>query len=210
MIAAPPTVEFDSFAHTYRLNGDPVPSVTQVLGAVGLSTDWDRMPPAVRAAAEAKRGVGQAVHEACALLDAGSLSWGTLDDAVFGYVEAWERYVRERGIIEWLLIEKPLAHDALRFAGTPDRIGRTLSGQVVQPDLKCGDPEDAAGQFQTAGYGLLVEHAGIAPLRHMERECVQLLPTGRYALDPYRDNRNDAAVFRAAVTVFHARPRRKR
>ncbi len=204
-------VDFDSSNHTYRLDGVELPSVTRILSAVGLATDWSRMPPSVREAAEAKREIGSVVHEACALLDVGTLAWGTLDEAAFGYVEAWERYVRERQIVEWLLIEKPLAHDVLRFAGTPDRIGRTLTGTIVQPDIKCGDPDDAAGQYQTAAYGLLVEHAGLAPYYHaMERECVQLFPTGRFALDPYRDNRHDAAVFKAALTVFHAHPRRSR
>lgn len=210
MITAPAAVDFDSSNHSYRLDGAPLPSVTQILGAVGLSTDWDRMPPAVRAAAEAKREIGSAVHEACALCDAGSLSWGSLDDAVFGYVEAWERYVRQRGIVEWLLVETPLAHPVLRYAGTPDRVGRTLAGELVLVDVKCGDPDDAGGQFQTAGYALLVEQAGIATVRVLQRECVQLFPAGTFALSPYRDYRNDTAVFKAAVTVAHAQPRRKR
>lgn len=210
MTTVAPAVQFDASSHTYRLDGQVVPSVTQVLAAVGLATDWTQMPPAVREAADAKRALGTVVHEACALFDAGTLSWGLLDDAAFGYVTAWEAYVKQRQIVEWLLVETPLAHVELQYAGTPDRIGRTLDGTLVLVDIKIGDPTDAAGQYQTAAYAMLAEAAGLAAYRALARECVQLGPAGTFALSPYRDARQDAAVWRAALTVYHAQPRRKK
>jgi hypothetical protein len=206
-------VTFDEPTHTYHVDGAELPSVTRILRAVGLSTDWATLTPDVRAAAERKRELGTRVHRACVALDSGTLSWGQLEEDVFGYVEAWEKYVRERQLIEWLAIEQPFAHGALRYAGTLDRLGRTTANVYVLPDIKCGDPDDAAGQYQTAGYALLAEDAGLPPnisARHVQRECVQLSPIGTYALSPYPDFRHDSSVFKAALTVYSALPRRSR
>lgn len=206
-------VTFDAPTHTYRVDDTELPSVTRILRAVGLSTDWATLPPDVRADAERKRELGTRVHRACVAFDSGTLSWGQLEEDLFGYVEAWERYVRERQLIEWLAIEQPLAHSVLRYAGTLDRLGRTTADTYVLPDIKCGDPDDAAGQYQTAGYVLLAEVVGLppgVPVRHVQRECVQLSPVGTYALSPYPDFRHDSAVFKAALTVYSALPRRSR
>jgi hypothetical protein len=209
-----PTVEFDANRHEYRVDGELWPNVTGILSAVGLATDWSQKPPDVRAAAEAKKALGRRVHDACALLDGGALSWGALDDDVFPYVEAWERYTRQRGIRQWLAIEKPLGHPLYRFAGTLDRLA-LAADRFTLTDIKCGDPDDAGGAFQTAGYALLIdahrEALGLPstlPLHRLERECVQLFPTGLYTLEPY-PNRDDWKVFVAALTVFTHQPRRR-
>lgn len=200
---SPLDVQFDAAAHVYTVDGERWPSVTEILKAVGLSTDWSRLPPAAREAAEKKRDLGQKVHEACRLLDQGELSWGSLDDAIFPYVEAWEGYLKHRGIVDTVAIETIVAHPTLRYAGTLDRIV-TLEHETTPllVDIKIGDPDDAAGQFQTAAY------AGTFIDRAFHRECVRLYPTRRAVVSPYNQHRDDWKVFQAALTVFRAQPRR--
>lgn len=198
------SIQFDEPSHTYLVNGEVFPSVTHILRAVGLSTDWTRLPPLVRAAAELKRDLGVRVHEACRLHDRGELSWGTLADDLFPYVEAWERYCKARGILDFDAIEQIVAHPTLRYAGTLDRIATLATNEPpLLVDLKCGDPDDAAGQFQTAGY------AGTFLDRSFVRECVRLFPTGKFSVFPYPHHRDDWKVFQAALTVYRAQPSRR-
>lgn len=194
-------IRFDPAAHTYTVNGARVPAVTEVLRAVGLSTDWTAKPPDVREAAERKRALGQVVHDACARLDRQQLKWDEVPEAAFSYVEAWEAYVKQRGILDFEAIEQPVAHPTLRYAGTLDRIAETTNERILC-DIKIGDPEDAAGQYQTAAY------AGTFLDQRFTRECVRLYPSGRYVITAY-ESRDDWKVFQAALTVFHSQPSRR-
>jgi hypothetical protein len=202
-------VQFDPAAHEYRVSGAVWPSVTQVLRAVGLSTDWSRLPPLVREAAERKRDLGQKVHDATKLLDQHDLSWGSLDDDIFPYVEAWESYTKDRGIVDFLAVEEVVAHPLLSYAGTLDRFASLDHGYVL-PDIKIGDPDDAGGRFQVAAYleAYLQGHPELRTER-IQLECVRLFPTGKYAVDPYKSTRDDWKVFQAALTVFKAQPTRR-
>ena len=200
----PGPLEFDVDTHTYRVGGAVWPSVTQILQATGVSTRWSDLPPSARAAVELKRDIGAKVHEACRLLDLGKLSWGSLDDALFGYVEAWERYVKESGITGWALIEQPMAHATWGYAGTPDR----LTDEGLLTDIKCGDPDDAAGQYQTAAYAELIK---VNLGRTVSgRECVRLYADGRYTLDPYPRSAEDQRRWFSILTTFNCQPERNR
>lgn len=210
--AAAPEIVFTPQTHEYRVDGVVWPGATSILKATGLSTDWDRMPPRVREAAERKRSLGTDVHEACRLLDRGELAWGSLDDALFPYVEAWEKYTRERGIHHWRAIEAVVYHSTYRYIGTLDRLAVIDGGGLVLQDIKLGDPDDAAGQYQTCAYLHAAAACGLLPdatSTAVQRECVQLLDTGSYRLSPY-SSRDDWKVFQAALTVYHAQPKRTR
>ena len=213
--ATVPKIEFEAATHTYLVDGEIWPGVTSILRATGLSTDWDRMPRSVREAAERKRSLGQDVHHACTLLDRGDLAWGALDDALFPYVEAWERYTRERAIVKWIAIEEIVYHPTWRYIGTLDRLAVLDTGGTLLPDIKIGDPEDAAGQYQTIGYAMaalqtpaVVERGALSLKTPIVRECVQLKENGTYRIHPYDRDRDDWKVFQAALVVCAAQPRR--
>lgn len=211
-VAAPSPVVFLPESHTYTVDGRVRPHVTGVLKATGLSTDFDRLPPAAREAAIEKRDIGTLVHAATVLADLGTLRWGTLDERLFGYVEAWEAYRKQRGIERFILIETALAHSKYLYAGTVDRAGYT-SDALVLPDIKTGDSEDAGGRYQTAAYAELVaDYCAVQfpteciAAKNIQRECVELRENGTFRVESYNNFREDWQVFLAALTVYRAQP----
>lgn len=205
-----PTIVFEPDTHVYRVDGVVWPSVTSILRAAGLSTNWAMLPGSVQEAAEAKRDLGIAVHAICQALDRDGATGELLGADMDVYVFAWSNYVRDRGIQRWLAVEAPVAHPAYRYAGTLDRIGILADGSFVLCDIKLGNPDDAAGQYQTAAYLEAAKCAHPELLtRPCVRECVQLTDSGTYRLSTYT-SRDDWKVFQAALTVFRAQPRSHR
>ncbi len=195
---ATPGLTFDEPTHLYRLDGDPVPSVTAILRDNRLSGDFSQVDPVVL---DAARRRGQAVHAAAHYLDEGDLDETTIDPLVRPYLEAWESFKVERGI-EFTALEQRFADPVRRFAGTVDRIGRARGVYgLVLIDVKTGDY--AGAQFQTAAYSHLAWLHGINALH---RWVVQLHP-GRglgYSVKPFTDRR-DKTRFMAALELTHAR-----
>ena len=70
-----------------------VPSVTEILRAVGLTASYAALPESVRTTASQK---GQALHAALALHAAGTLEEGSLHPALRPGFEAYLRFVRDQ------------------------------------------------------------------------------------------------------------------
>jgi len=128
----PRELTFEALRHAYTYDGQPIPSVTQVLKDMGL-TDYSMISQDVLQAA-ARRGTD--AHLACQLDDEGDLDESTVSDAIRPYLEAYRRFRRETGFVPDL-IEARGYDPALRVAGTLDRTG-TLNGKPVLLDLKTG------------------------------------------------------------------------
>lgn len=104
-------LEFDEGKHEYKLNGNIVPSVTQVINDVlpGYEAgDWYKER-------------GRALHLACQLADEGRLKWESVHEEIQGKVKAWQRF-RHDWPRKILATEHRLAHLAYQFAGTIDRV----------------------------------------------------------------------------------------
>lgn len=86
---------FDPVAHAYFLDGERVPSVTQILQRAGL-IDFSKIPAAILNAA---RDRGAAVHAAVHFYNEGDLDAAFADEfpAYAPYVEAWVRFLDESG-----------------------------------------------------------------------------------------------------------------
>ena len=196
-------IAFDAGAHVYSLpDGTRVPSVTQILRATGVSTDFAVLPN--REAIERKRDIGIAVHSDAHAFDDGDLDWRTVHPDVLPYVEAWAIF-REQKKLAPLVRERAVWHPVLRYAGTLDGIFEQPGRPVpVLIDIKCGDPQAAAAQYQTEAYraAYASAHPGFAAV---ERWSVQLTPERRvpYVITPYTDWQ-DAEVWRAIVTTYFA------
>lgn len=203
---------FDPTIHEYRhpITGVVIPSVTQILRAVGVSTDFDglaAMSPTLGEAIDRKRDLGTAVHVGAHYYDDDSLEWSTVHDEVKPYLEAWIRF-RENQQFFPIQRERRLYSPNLNVCGTLDAVGHCDKdrGRLILVDIKCGDPEASAARYQTAGYELLwnAEHSGM-PLA--ERWSVQLTPEARI---PYRvtnysakpDAWRDGQTFCAFVTTY--------
>lgn len=187
---------FDEATHTYRLGGQVVPSVTQLL--LPIAPDFSAIPAHVL---EAKRALGTEVHFACELDDEDDLDEDTVPAAVEPYLAAWRKFKADTGAVV-LANERKLVHTGLRFAGTLDRLVRVRDGGVYLIDLKTSVSMAAHFGVQLAGYQLLLEtdddFAGVK----LERKGLQLRDDGAYRLIPY-NNPNDAAAFRACLSIYH-------
>jgi hypothetical protein len=184
--------EFDEASHTYRLEGIILPSITQVLGAVGITHDdfYD----------EASRVRGTAVHRACWFLTENDLDWKTVSPGIEPYVRAYERFLKESGF-KAIWCEKAMAHPHLQFAGTPDLYG-TWDGKdkPIVLDIKTGEP-GAGAKAQTAAQAILCRDNGF-PVTG--RGALRLTKEGTYKVIPY-DDPEDEAAFMCALTVVHYR-----
>lgn len=204
---------FEESVHIYRLkDGRVVPSVTQILGAVGVAADFEAigaMRSGLADQIEERRNLGAAVHQDAHAYDDDDLDRHTVDARVEPYLQAWITFRANHGV-------RPLARERVVFdpvhfyCGTLDGVFLTPEGRTVLIDIKIGDPKDAAADLQTSAYEAAwrLEHHD-EPIH--ERWAVQLLP-GRsvpYNITPYTDWR-DFAKFKACVTVFHEQAARRR
>jgi len=214
-------LRFDAATHTYAVGLMPLPSVTQVLKAVGVSRDWSDVPAEILAQ---KREIGIAAHLAAHFYDDGTLAASTVDPRVEPYLQSWIGFREFTGFLPALL-ETRLHHPGMFVAGTLDRAGCFTKFDGHDPndlhivDIKCGEPDDAGAQWQTAAYAeLLAVNLEKTPfldplwLRVRPRYSVQLLESGRYKLRRYTDTFTEWMEFCAFVTTFrrqHARRSRQ-
>ena len=112
---------FDEATHQYFLNGEKIPSVTQLVAPLGDDVD-DALELTVEAAAER----GSMMHAYIAHRLSGEAEEDfELPEAYSGYAEAVELFLSEHTIAP-LLIEQPLStsvYSYYKFAGTPDFVG---------------------------------------------------------------------------------------
>lgn len=178
---------FDEESHVYTLNGNRLPSVTEIISKAGLSD--------CRYFTELGRLRGTAVHTAILFDIFDDLYFDGLHDIVKPYVKGWLRFKKDTGFIPDLrLSEKPQYHPLYLYAGKPDTAG-LMNGRYILPDIKTGDSSTA--RFQTAAYAEFPEIKQFLP----DRFDLRLYPNGSYKLNAHL-NENDWPVFlNALMTV---------
>lgn len=199
-------LHFSPALHEYSLpDGRLVPSVTQILGAVGVSVDFDALgmrSERLRGQIETAGQLGTAVHADCHAYDDADIDWPTVDPRVEPYVRAWATCRQQTGLVP-LTRERRVFHPSAFFCGTLDGVFLLQDGTHILVDLKTGDPESSACRYQTAAYAeaFQLEH----PHRAIQvRWAVQLTPecTVPYRITPYTDWR-DFRTFQAFCTTYH-------
>lgn len=204
---------FDPAAHTYTLPDErQVPSVTTILKACGISTDFEAvaaMSQEKRDQIEYARALGSAVHADCHAFDDGALDESTVHQDVRPYLDAWKVF-RENYRLAPLTRERMVFDPRYFYSGTLDGIFRLPSGRLVLVDIKTGDPEDAGGCYQTAAYlaAWALEHTDMLVC---ERWCVRLTPENAipYRVFPYTDWR-DFTKFASFCSTFHEKNSRRK
>lgn len=179
-------LSFDESSHTYRFNGNVVPGVTSVLSPL---TDFSRVPPHVL---EAASNFGKAVHRACELDDLSMLDEDQLDPALVPYLEGWRKFSADYAV-EWDLIEEPVYHATMNYAGTPDRFGK-VNGRPAVVDIKSTDQLYPSVGPQLAAYANALQNP------YADRIAVQLKADGTYVAKPYKDP-TDWPVFASLMTL---------
>lgn len=194
-------VTFDPIEHRYHFDGEPVLNVTSILREHKISADWSKVPAITLVE---KREIGRAAHIAAHYFDEGDLAPGSVAPEVCPYLDAWRRFVEEQAFQPFLL-ETPLVHPLMRYAGTVDRFGIVQrlhpSGRPSVVDIKTGDPDDAGAGPQTAAYEQLIRAVFEPDMfgpdvpadlwdEAWTRYSVQLLASGKYKLCTYTQHRD--------------------
>lgn len=118
-------LEFDASTHTYTLDGEPIPSVTELLIPVTI-LGYDLRRAALERFLEnrdiaAERGTK--IHQLTQRLDAGKKIRRVYPD-LEGYIAAYEKFLDEHKPL-WTKTEQPICGTAhgMTYAGTIDRYG---------------------------------------------------------------------------------------
>lgn len=189
--------EIDREQHIYRLGGVVIPSVTQILGSMGLFDYFD-VP---EASMEAARLFGSAVHLACELWDKGTLDESSLSLHLAPYLTAWGKFIADfQPVVNTEWIEKPICSYKYRFGTIPDRVW-SINNKLTTIEIKSTATMQKAVGIQLAGQSIAIEE-NLGKVR--QRWAVQLNPEGTYQLHVY-DNRADEAVFVSALNVWRWR-----
>lgn len=125
------TLTFVEDTHEYRLDGEVIPSVTEILKPL-TETQYNAIPPDVlRIAAER----GTDVHAACEAIDY-ELTPDIEYPDIIGYIAAYEQFLYDHAV-EWYGIEEMGACTTwpIDFAGTVDRWGE-VDGCFSIVDIK--------------------------------------------------------------------------
>ncbi len=179
-----PTLTFDAEKHEYRIDGERVPSVTQVLQGAGLiDTRWFT---------EETRQRGSCVAQATQFYDEGTLDYDALDDELKPYVMAWERFLVENEV-EIEHVELRVCSPTRRFAGTLDREILLKKSRWIL-DIKTG-AKPAWHGLQTAGYAS-------CRVGWYRRAGIILRDDGSYRFIEHSDL-NDREVFYAGLNLYH-------
>jgi hypothetical protein len=185
-----------------------IPSVTEVLSAVGLAPDYSEIDSDVLAKAAER---GREFHEAAEASHFGYLNRGALSPAVKPYFAGYERFLAETGH-EPIVSELELVHPFWRVVGHVDRVGWEQDALRVLTDFKTATVVDTrAAALQLAGYRFLWNHCRPTEPIHAT-QIVQVTRDERYRVHRIDLNVPDPRcgmlpeqIFLAAVTVVHAR-----
>ena len=180
---------FDEENHVYRLGGNQLPSVTQIIRDLGLTPNFPAGPYRVR---------GRAVHKACELYDQGVLDQFELAPAIMGYVNAWIAVSKEFGWV-WDAqgIEYRLYDPIKMVAGTIDRVGM-WGGKPLILDIKSGSAGREAA-LQTAAYADMRFPDNNA---EVQRCSVEIHADGTYAPPKWYTDYYDIIAWRGAVALW--------
>jgi hypothetical protein len=190
-------LEFDADVHAYTLNGQRIPSVTQVLGDSGVA-DFSKMPESVREFALER---GSYVHLACELHDRDDLVYDSLGPVIKPYLDAYLAFRADTGF-KPCAIELAGCNQQYQYAGTLDRIGTNRGGQHWLIDFKSGSLAKWVS-LQTAAYQnmdqVVIEYPNVI------RYGLQLKKDGRYSMSEAYLDPNDFARFCWLLTANRIR-----
>jgi hypothetical protein len=201
----------DRHATTTR-DGRDVPHVTHVLGAVGVSTNFEQLAALAFVDIELARLRGSAVHADCHAYDDNDLALSDCDPRVRPYVQAWATFRENKGLTP-LSRERRIFEPIYWYTGFLDGVFLNHLHKRILIDIKTGDPFDAAAHLQTSAYERAWNRDN--PEQTIdERWAVWLIPERKI---PYRVFNYTAAPdadlhfgkFAACLTTYNEQPERR-
>ena len=190
-----PQFEFDPLKHIYRIDGNIVPGVSEILEGARF-----KEPPSDhnREAFESAGKFGTAVHRACELYDLGTLKEEELDPELVPYLEAWKNF---RIIYDAEIHDSDIEYQAYSptydYAGTLDRV-LFIYGKLTLIDIKTSSVMPKWTGLQLAGYQIAYEE--MTGEKIFQRWGVHLTE-GKYKVYPFKD-KTDKASFLSALNIY--------
>lgn len=189
-------VEFRESTHQYYTGtGRELPSVTKILGMLGIYKSWY--------ATEDHRFRGQAVHTACRLINTGQYSEAGTHPKIVPYARAFQQFVLETGY-KSIGGEEPMGSAELGYAGTPDDWG-WVGDELWLIDLKSGVAPGLVG-LQLAAYRKLMQSA-YPNLVISKMRALQLEKDGRMKVKPLFPDSNAhwGSLWQSCFNVYQIR-----
>lgn len=166
------SLEFYEDTHTYTLDGEEIPSVSEILRFI--SREVYQEPDKFLMDQAADRG--KRVHKAAEELDRQGVSF--CDGDIEGYVKAYRNFLHGHKV-EWNSIEKPVYNRGAWYAGTLDRAG-WLDGKPVILDIKTTKTISKKHKLMYATQ--LTAYACTSPTSEVNLYILQLRDDGSYKL----------------------------
>ncbi len=148
-----PEFEFREHDHTYWLDGERLPGVSNIISPL---VDYSMVP---KDTLEYKAELGTEFHRAIHLYLNNELDLASLDEALVKPMEGFKKWLTGKPEEEELIytncelgiMEKPVYHESLKYAGTPDLVtSNCIYDWKLRPYNPISDP------LQMAGYEHLV------------------------------------------------------
>lgn len=207
-------IAFEPVEHRYTLDGETLPSVTQVLR---LLNDFSGIPPGVL---EKARLRGGDVHDAIELIEADDLDPNTVSDEIAPFLEQYRKF-KMTCLPVFSICEGLVFDDGLRIAGTLDLFGTIVRNGVgpVEPwliDVKTPVEVSRTWALQTWAYlraalrnGIRQRHTGmiftIPP--ETRRGVLHLRPDG-WKLVEHEPTFDDEIVWQSACNIHRWKARK--
>lgn len=192
-------LKFYDESHVYELDGEEIPSVSELSRFASREIYGEIAQYTLDNAAER----GTKVHKACENLD----RYGDceVDESIAPYVKAYLAFLNDYKP-EWECIEKALASEEKRFAGTLDRVGKLNNGKTAIVDLKTSYAvQKVLANIQLNGYEHLY-HTNFGK-RVDELYILHLKNDGTYKLIEFP---HDTELLNACLTLHNALKKKKR
>lgn len=212
------TLCFYDKAHLYTLNDEEIPSVSEIARFASREVYGDINQYTLDNAADR----GTKVHKSTEVLD----KYGEVecDALIEPYIRAYIQFRKDFGIHEYVAIEKALASEKMRFAGTIDRVYRIdekfadafkektkidisdFIGKLAIIDLKSSSVvQKVLGAIQLNGYEILVVENGLGEVAllmilHLEKD-------GKYRIYNFE---RDKTLFMSCYNLHKALEKKKR
>ena len=140
-------IGFNEVEHQYLVNGEVVPSVTQILKTMGVSS-IEGIPPEVL---ERARMFGSVVHKHCEIVDLDKEDGFEPPPAeVIPCLMAWEQF-KEDFKVKVIDVEKRFYNEKGRYCGTIDRRAMVNGVQTIL-DIKTSSSFNPSYAVQLAAY----------------------------------------------------------
>lgn len=183
-------IDFDAATHTYKLDGQPVPSVTTILSPL---SDFSFVSADVL---ERAKLFGTAVHSMVELYERQDLDEASLDEPLKRVLEQYCKAVRAK---KWTVTDCELrvGHPRMKYAGTLDLLAETVAGTTCLIDIKTGTVPHTVGP-QTAAYEAAYHamHDG----RAFKRYCLAL--TERDYKVVALNDLTDLSLFTSCLNIY--------